>query len=232
MARRSRRHSSRLLGTESACRCVSRLSQYPLSFWSLSWRVSRVRLARCSSRGVMRWVATLSSTFRLASRASWIFSGVLVTVTKNQPLSMRSKTVSSNATSYVSPRASRTVVKSRELMISVSSMSVMEEYSGCARRMALAAECASGVFSMASGATGGTISPAARLAGVAPASSICGLMAFQRLGAGPAMIAIARSSESFRCQAWWNMAGSSGAWNLTSGEGMTCVWSEGGMVPR
>jgi hypothetical protein len=50
---------------------------------------------------------------------------------------------------------------------------------------------------MASGATGGTISPAARLAGVAPASSICGLIAFQRLGAGPAMIAIARSSESY-----------------------------------
>lgn len=62
--------------------------------------------------------------------------------------------------------------------------------------MLVAAAIASGVLSTVCGAGGGIISPDARLSGVAPASTIWRLMAFQRPGAGPAMIAIARSSES------------------------------------
>mmetsp|Transcript_1371 Transcript_1371/g.3740 ORF Transcript_1371/g.3740 Transcript_1371/m.3740 type:complete len:264 (-) Transcript_1371:3540-4331(-) len=70
MARRSRRHSGTFQGTCSFCRCVSRPSQYALSFMSDSWRVMSVVRARASSRRLTGDTAMSRSTATLASSAS------------------------------------------------------------------------------------------------------------------------------------------------------------------
>ena len=220
-------------------RCSGEGSTAAPTLISDSWRVRTVRLARCSSRGVMRCVATVRRTRRLAAMASWIFCGVDVTLTTNQPCGRRSNSDSSNDTSYVRPSASRTcscivgicsqlqsdtfvtvyssalghelsrfgsnsvaahgraqtckgwqltVVNRRLLMTSVSSDRQTLANSGWLRRAAREASSSSRELNAPTCAGGGT------LPGAATVTS--GLKAPQRLGAGPAMYAHARSSES------------------------------------
>mmetsp|Transcript_15323 Transcript_15323/g.38749 ORF Transcript_15323/g.38749 Transcript_15323/m.38749 type:complete len:288 (-) Transcript_15323:2295-3158(-) len=75
----------------------------------------------------------------LESSAMSIFAGVLVTESWYHPRRMRSGRNSSTLTSYVSPSASRTVVKRRLFAISVPIDSAHATYSGCDLRTARAA---------------------------------------------------------------------------------------------
>lgn len=89
-----------------------------------------------------------------------------------------------------------TVVNRRLLMISVNRLRVTLAYRGCARRMAVAR--ASSACGAMGGGRGGVTTSVASTSAV-PKDA-------QRLGAGPAMYATARSSEScswtIQCSAW------------------------------
>mmetsp|Transcript_1371 Transcript_1371/g.3739 ORF Transcript_1371/g.3739 Transcript_1371/m.3739 type:complete len:337 (-) Transcript_1371:2469-3479(-) len=134
-----------------------------------------------------------------------------------------------NDTSYVRPRLSRTVVNSRELMTSVSSMRMAEENSGWRRRASVAA-CRASALLAAPGTTtgGGTTSPC----GYGPIGSP-EPNGPQRGGAGPATYAAARSSLSCRCHDEWRRS-SVGSCHTTgySMMGVTAVGGRGATVPR